>query len=71
MLRSCAIPATTIRFLNSPFTFARALFLSAALAFANGICQSEAPAVAYATVYPLTMLLRIMVAQFLAVLLCA
>ena len=41
-----------------------------ALAFANGICQSEAPAVAYATVYPLTMLLRIMVAQFLAVTLC-
>jgi putative transport protein len=41
-----------------------------ALAFANGICQSEAPAVAYATVYPLTMLLRIMVAQFLAVILC-
>jgi putative transport protein len=41
-----------------------------ALAFANGICQSEAPAVAYATVYPLTMLLRIMVAQFLAVFLC-
>jgi putative transport protein len=38
-----------------------------ALAFANGICNSEAPAVAYATVYPLTMLLRIMVAQFLAV----
>jgi putative transport protein len=41
-----------------------------ALAFANGICQSEAPAVAYATVYPLTMLLRIMVAQFLVVVLC-
>jgi putative transport protein len=41
-----------------------------ALAFANGICQSEAPAVAYATVYPLTMLLRIIVAQFLAVILC-
>jgi putative transport protein len=41
-----------------------------ALAFANDICQSEAPAVAYATVYPLTMLLRIMVAQFLAVILC-
>jgi putative transport protein len=38
-----------------------------ALAFANGICNSEAPAVAYATVYPLTMLLRIIVAQFLAV----
>jgi putative transport protein len=41
-----------------------------ALAFANGLCQSEAPAVAYATVYPLTMLLRIMAAQFLAVALC-
>jgi hypothetical protein len=38
--------------------------------FANGLCQSEAPAVAYAAIYPLTMLLRIMVAQFLAVLLC-
>jgi putative transport protein len=41
-----------------------------ALAFANGICNSEAPAVSYATVYPLTMLLRIMVAQFIAVVLC-
>jgi AspT/YidE/YbjL antiporter-like protein len=41
-----------------------------ALAFANGLCQSEAPAVAYATVYPLTMLLRILTAQFLAVVLC-
>jgi putative transport protein len=41
-----------------------------ALAFANGICNSEAPAVAYATVYPLTMLLRIMVAQFIAIALC-
>lgn len=41
-----------------------------ALAFANNICESDVPAVAYATVYPLTMLLRIMVAQFLAVVLC-
>jgi putative transport protein len=41
-----------------------------ALAFANNICNSESPAVAYATVYPLTMLLRIMVAQVLAVVLC-
>jgi putative transport protein len=41
-----------------------------ALAFANGLCHSEAPAVAYAAVYPLTMLLRIIVAQFLAVVLC-
>ncbi|MBX3415787.1 MAG: putative transporter [Pirellulales bacterium] len=41
-----------------------------ALAFANSVCQSEAPGVAYATVYPLTMLLRIMAAQVLAVVLC-
>jgi putative transport protein len=41
-----------------------------ALAFSNGVCRSEAPAVAYATVYPLTMLLRIMSAQALTVLLC-
>jgi putative transport protein len=36
-----------------------------ALAFANAHLQSEAPSVAYATVYPLTMLLRIVVAQLL------
>jgi putative transport protein len=41
-----------------------------ALAFANGICRCDAPAVAYAAVYPLTMLSRIMVAQFLVVVLC-
>lgn len=36
-----------------------------ALAFANSIAQSEAPAVAYATVYPLVMFLRIFIAQLL------
>ena len=41
-----------------------------ALAFASSACESESPAVAYATVYPLTMLLRIMAAQALAVILC-
>jgi putative transport protein len=41
-----------------------------ALAFANSVCQSEAPTVAYATVYPATMLLRIVAAQALAVMLC-
>jgi putative transport protein len=34
-----------------------------ALAFANNISDSDAPSVAYATVYPLTMLLRILAAQ--------
>ena len=37
-----------------------------ALAFASNIANSEAPAVAYATVYPLTTLLRILSAQVLA-----
>ncbi len=41
-----------------------------ALAFANSVCGSESPSVGYAAVYPLTMLLRIMTAQTLAVILC-
>ncbi len=40
-----------------------------ALAFANTMAKSDGPAVAYATVYPLTMLLRIVVAQVLVLLL--
>lgn len=40
-----------------------------ALAFANSIAKSDAPAVAYAAVYPLTMLLRIMSAQLMVLLL--
>ncbi len=39
-----------------------------ALAFANSIAATEAPAVAYATVYPLVMFLRIFVAQLLILL---
>lgn len=39
-----------------------------ALAFANSIAQSEAPSVAYATVYPLVMFLRIFIAQLLILL---
>jgi len=41
-----------------------------ALAFATNMCGSEAPTVAYATVYPLTTLMRILTAQVLAVVLC-
>ncbi|MFO0828077.1 MAG: putative transporter [Phycisphaerales bacterium] len=41
-----------------------------ALAFANNLCGSEAPTVAYATVYPLTTLMRIVAAQALVVFLC-
>jgi putative transport protein len=39
-----------------------------ALAYANGIAESEAPAVAYASVYPLVMFLRIFLAQLLIIL---
>ena len=39
-----------------------------ALAYAGSIAQSEAPAVAYATVYPLVMFLRIFIAQLLILL---
>lgn len=40
-----------------------------ALAFASNIFSSDAPTVAYATVYPLTTLLRILSAQILAIIL--
>jgi putative transport protein len=41
-----------------------------ALAFANAISKSDAPSVAYATVYPLTMLLRIVTAEAMVLLWC-
>jgi putative transport protein len=36
-----------------------------ALAFANAMTASDAPSISYATVYPLTMLLRVLAAQLL------
>lgn len=41
-----------------------------ALAFANAVAKSDAPSVAYATVYPLTMLLRIVSVQLLVLVFC-
>ena len=41
-----------------------------ALQFANATANSDAPSVAYATVYPLTMFLRIVVAQLLVLIFC-
>ena len=41
-----------------------------ALAFANAISKSDAPSIAYATVYPLTMLLRIVSVQILVLIFC-
>ena len=41
-----------------------------ALAYANGICSKEAPAVGYSTVYPLSMFLRIFTAQIIVLFFC-
>ena len=41
-----------------------------ALAFANAVSRSDAPSIAYATVYPLTMLLRIVSVQILVLVFC-
>ena len=41
-----------------------------ALAFANQASSTDAPAVGYSTVYPLTMFLRILTAQLIVLLLC-
>lgn len=42
-----------------------------ALAYSNTLAQNEAPNVAYATVYPLTMFLRVLTAQLLILVFCA
>ncbi len=41
-----------------------------ALAYANDICPKDAPAVGYSTVYPLSMFLRILVAQLVILFCC-
>lgn len=41
-----------------------------ALAFSNATAGNDAPAVAYATVYPLTMFLRVLTAQLLIIIFC-
>ena len=41
-----------------------------ALAFANSVCSVEAPALGYSTVYPLSMFLRILVAQLIILFCC-
>lgn len=41
-----------------------------ALAFAHTIGASDTPSIAYATVYPLTMILRIVTAQLLVLIFC-
>ena len=42
-----------------------------ALAYANGSCSKDAPAIGYSTVYPLSMFLRIFTAQLIVLLCCS
>jgi putative transport protein len=44
---------------------------SPSLAFTSTMTPSEAPAVAFATVYPLTMILRVLVAQLIVLIFAA
>ena len=41
-----------------------------ALAYANSVCNGEAPAIGYSTVYPLSMFLRIFTAQIIVLFFC-
>ncbi|GAB6976949.1 putative transporter [Prevotella falsenii] len=41
-----------------------------ALAYANSVCNAEAPALGYSTVYPLSMFLRILAAQLIILFFC-
>ena len=42
-----------------------------ALAYANGSCSKDAPAIGYSTVYPLSMFLRLFTAQLIVLLFCS
>ncbi len=50
-------------FMNICGVLAGTMTDSSALAFANNVTDSDAPSVAYATVYPLTLLMRVLTAQ--------
>jgi putative transport protein len=56
-----------LSFVDISGTLAGSMTDPPALAFASNIAKSDAPAVAYATVYPLTTLMRILSAQILAI----
>jgi putative transport protein len=60
-----------INFMTICGTLAGSMTDPPALAFAGTITGSEAPSIAYATVYPLTMLLRVLTAQLIVLIFCA
>lgn len=65
-----ALAVLKLNFLTVSGLLAGSMTDPPALAFANNISGSEVPNVAYATVYPLTTMLRIAVVQVLATFLC-
>lgn len=62
--------AMKLNFMNVCGLLAGSMTDPPALQFANATSNSDAPSVAYATVYPLTMFLRILVAQILVLAFC-
>lgn len=58
-----------MNFMDLSGLFAGSMINPPGLSFATNIARSDAPNVAYATVYPLTTLLRILCAQVLAIVL--
>jgi putative transport protein len=58
-----------MNFMDLSGMFAGSMTNPLGLSFATNIARSDAPTVAYATVYPLTMLLRILSAQVLTIIL--
>jgi uncharacterized transporter YbjL len=67
---SAYLPLLNLNFVALSGLLAGSMTDPPALAFASNISHSDAPMVSYATVYPLTMLLRILSAQTLVLLLC-
>ena len=69
LVGSFARAALKLNFVDLSGLVAGAMTDPPALSFASTVAGSDAPSVAYATVYPLTMLLRVLSAQVLALIL--
>jgi putative transport protein len=59
-----------LNFMNMSGLIAGSMTDPPALAFASAIAKSDAPSISYATVYPLTMLMRILAAQVMVLFFC-
>jgi putative transport protein len=64
-----AVGVLRINYLSAVGVLAGSMTDPPALAFANSLTSTAAPALSYAAVYPLTMVLRVLAAQVLVLLL--